>query len=231
MALTDPYYKDELLTIYHGDCLQLLAYLDPVDVIITDPPFFLPPKQTGARGSVWNGSIGDFWLLEQAFRPVLSLFKEKIKPTGQLYIHCHERSYPVFYRLAYSLWPRLHLIVWYKPTGRIGHGWRHSHELILHLASENAEYTDGFRADVIGIMPVRSMKRGHPAEKPGELTDFLLEAVPNNAKTFLDPFAGSGSSLFAAMRRGMQATGIEIDEQYCQEIVKRRKSDIRTYSE
>jgi site-specific DNA-methyltransferase (adenine-specific) len=107
------------------------------------------------------------------------------------------------------------MLVWYKPTGRVGNGWRRSHELILHAAGGDVKYAEGFRLDVVGIMPVRTMKRGHPAEKPGELGDFLLEAVTQD-NTLLDPFMGSGTFVVSAKRHKMAAIGIEIEERYCE---------------
>lgn len=217
-----PYYQDEQCTIYHGDCREVLPTLaaGSVDVVLTDPQYFLPPPGHNAKGDQeWVGSLGDLAMFEAAYAEVFKGLKRLTHDTGQLYLCCHDRSYPAFYRLAYCLWPKVSLIVWYKPTGRVGNGWRRSHELILHAAGKRATYSDGFRLDVVGIMPVRTMKRSHPAEKPGELGDFLLEAVPSGV--CLDPFMGSGTFLVAAKSRGMKAIGIEIEERYCEIAVKR----------
>ena len=34
-----PYYQDEQTTIYHGDCQEILPYIGPVDLVLTDPPY------------------------------------------------------------------------------------------------------------------------------------------------------------------------------------------------
>jgi len=62
----------------------------------------------------------------------------------------------------------------------------------------------------------------HPTVKPLEMLRYLcrLTATPTGG-VILDPFAGSGSTLVAAIEEGRQAVGIEIDEQYC-EIAARR---------
>ena len=206
-----PYYEDALATIYHGDCREVLAELPPsvADLVITDPPFSVPVKYEDADG-VYPRSWGDLVVMEPFFREVLSGIRRATKDTGQVYVCCDDESYPVFFKAAYSLWPQSHMLVWYKPTGRRGRGWMHSYELVLHLRTPHSEYAEGFRQDVIGIMPVRTLNREHPAEKPGDLWTFLGEGMPTRDRTttVLDPFLGGGSSLRWAKDRGFRAIGI-----------------------
>ena len=35
----EPYYTNKLVTIYHGDCLDILPELPKVDLVLTDPPY------------------------------------------------------------------------------------------------------------------------------------------------------------------------------------------------
>jgi len=37
--MTKPYYQDEWVTIYHGDCREILPTLEKVDLVLTDPPY------------------------------------------------------------------------------------------------------------------------------------------------------------------------------------------------
>lgn len=34
-----PYYDRDGITIYHGDCREILPHLEPVDLVLTDPPY------------------------------------------------------------------------------------------------------------------------------------------------------------------------------------------------
>jgi site-specific DNA-methyltransferase (adenine-specific) len=217
-----PYYADDLVTLYHGDCREVLPELKPgsVDLVMTDPPFSVPVKYQDGAG-VHPRSWGDLMVMEPFFADVFAKIRRVVKDTGQTYICCDGDTYPVFYKTAYSLWPQSHMIVWYKPTGRRGRGWLHSHEIVLHLRTADTAYADGFRQDVIGIMPVRTLNRQHPAEKPGDLWSFLSEGTPKPTYTVLDPFVGAGGLLEWAKVRGLRAIGVEIEERFCERAARR----------
>lgn len=223
----EPYWTDGRVTLYHGDCREVLPVLAPgsVDLVMTDPPFSVPVRYQHADDvAAYPRSWGDLVVMEPFFRDVFTRIRRVVKTTGQTYICCDGDTYPVFYKATYSLWPQSHLVVWYKPTGRRGRGWLHSHELVLHLRTADTQYADhsgGFRQDVIGIMPVRTLNRQHPAEKPGDLWTFLSEGMPKPNFTVLDPFVGAGGILEWARLRDCKAIGIEIEERYCEITAKR----------
>lgn len=217
-----PYYSHAGIEIYHGDCREVLPELPKSDLCLTDPPFSVPVKYHDAEGE-YPRSWGDLVVMEPFFKEVFLAIKGATKPSGQIYICCDANTYPVFFKVGYSMFSRSHLIVWYKPTGRRGGGWKHSHELIIHFSGKEAEYSEAFNQDVIGIMPVRTLDRQHPAEKPGELLTFLAEAAPERPgdRLVVDPFMGSGSMLETARMMGWRAIGVEIEEQYCEVAAKR----------
>jgi DNA modification methylase len=70
------------------------------------------------------------------------------------------------------------------------------------------------------IVTRASMGRVHPNEKPVSLMRGLIRKLPE-AKTILDPFMGSGTTLRAAKDIGLRAVGIEINEDYCKAAVQR----------
>ena len=57
-------------------------------------------------------------------------------------------------------------------------------------------------------------KTGYPTEKPVKLMSRILSFFPN--LPVLDPFAGSGSTLFAAQADGRKAIGGELEKRYCE---------------
>lgn len=231
MSLPTPYYTDskDQITIYHGDCRDILPHLLPVGCVVTDPPFFVPVAYHAAKiiDQSWPRSLSDLVMLDASFREIFKLIRRAVRDDGHAYINCDGQSYPVFFACCYSLWDVTRPLIWYKPTGRVGTGWIHAHELILHCANKATVYAPNKerRLDIIGIMPVRTLNRKHPAEKPGALVDFVLGAVPMK-ETVLDPFCGTGTTLIAAKNAGRNAIGIEIEERYCEIAVKRLAQEV-----
>ena len=60
----------------------------------------------------------------------------------------------------------------------------------------------------------------HPCEKPQDMLRHMVRCSTREGDTVLDTFAGSGSTLIAAKSLGRKAVGIEMSEQYCEQIVK-----------
>ena len=218
-----PYYQDDAVTIYHGDCLELLSSIDSVDLIVTDPPFYLP-AHIGASRKEWPRVLADVAIMERYFRESFSRLTRLLRPTGAFYTFADSTSFAVFYSILYPLFDRTQGIVWDKGRGGLGHGWRHSHELIVHGAFGATEYADGFRRDVIVCPVVNSDQREHQSEKPVDLFRTLLLA--HSGSLVLDPFMGSGTTLRAAKDLGRKAIGIEIEERYCEIAAKRLSQSV-----
>jgi len=52
-----PYYQDNYCTIYHGDCLEIMPQLEPVDLVLTDPPYGIK-RDEGFEGFEGFGGFG-----------------------------------------------------------------------------------------------------------------------------------------------------------------------------
>ena len=70
--------------------------------------------------------------------------------------------------------------------------------------------------------------REHPTQKPLSLMCWCLGFAPD-AKTILDPFMGSGTTLRAAKDLGRKAIGIEIEERYCEIAAKRMAQEVFSF--
>jgi site-specific DNA-methyltransferase (adenine-specific) len=221
MSLPTPYFDYNGITIYHGDCLDFCSELLPVDLLIADPPFFMPIKHYAAR-SEWARAWGDTSVLSSWWNHALTLLTPRIADSGSAFVFCDDESYSVFYPPLYVRFPALSALVWNK--GRIGMGspWRHSFEFILHARTGISKWCGSAgESDVLNFSPVAFAVRDHPVSKPRPLLSKLISVTTNPGDIVLDPFMGGGSTLDAARDLGRRAIGIEIEERYC-EIAARR---------
>jgi site-specific DNA-methyltransferase (adenine-specific) len=211
-----PYYQDDLVTLYHGDCLEVTEWLS-ADVLVTDPPYGIAWK------GIWNYVKGE---------------DNKTKP-GQQPIKNDEES--VVRDMALSLWGSKPAIVF--GSWKVSRPELTKHRLIWHKAgmapgalnaafmSQDEEiyiWGDGFRKSspplrsVIRTEEARSVevgKIGHPTPKPIGLMEILVDRCPDGV--IADPFAGSGATLIAARNYGRKVVGVELEEKYCELIAKR----------
>lgn len=209
-----PYYEDGRITIYHGDCREITAWLD-ADVLVTDPPYGMRFQSNWRqRASRLPAIIGDLdpttrdeaLAMWGADKPALVFGRWSIAPpTGE----------------------RQRIIWWKESTpgmGDLSMPWGPAHEDIHVLGRGWDRAATGHKrvGSVIttraGVMSATNAT-GHPTPKPVGLIERLLERCPPGA--IADPFIGSGSTLVAAKTLGRRAIGIEIDERYC-EIAARR---------
>jgi len=233
-----PYYEDEAVTIYHGDCLEVLAGLPSasVDAVITDPPF-----SSGARtdaGKSMRGAMqrGAQWQAEwfshdnMATHGFLFLMRlvgiDMLRVTsagGSGHFFIDWRMYPNLYGALESCgWVVKNLLVWDKVHFGMGSNYRNQHELIIYAEkSGDREFSDRGIGNVLRSR--RADANWHPTEKPTDLIERMIGAVTVREGTVCDPFMGSGTTLRAAKDLGRKAIGIEIEEKYC-EIAARRMS-------
>ena len=197
------------VTLYLGDCLEILPTLSGFDAVVMDPPYAIPTHVAAGRNN--TRSVGDLSLIEATFRSVLESVRRSLRPGGRAFVFCDGASYPVMYRAAYSQFSSA-LLVWDKGRFGMGREFRKQHELILHLwQSDTPIFTDGVgRPDVLRFAPM-GQDREHEAEKPVPLLDHLLTVCGDR---ICDPFMGGGSTGIAAIARGKGFVGIEIEPRF-----------------
>ena len=208
-----PYYSDDFVTIWHGDCLDLRDEWDMGDVLVTDPPYGIAYKSNMA-GVLPRSIYGDndSSLRDEALRRWASAWPLSNRPA--LVFGSWKVQRPLDTRA---------LLVW-DTKGALGMGdlslpWKPSHQEIYVLGEG---FTGRRTSDVLCFAPVQSMAsngRLHPHEKPVALIHELIGKCPPGC--VVDPFMGSGSTLVAAKAQRRKAIGIEIEERYC-EIAARR---------
>lgn len=203
-----PYYHDadNGITIYHGDCREILLTLDLSEVaaMVTDPPYGTQ-LLAGGYGRQQRHTIANDCdtsardeVLSQWGGPALVFGSPRMpEPPGQ--------------------WD--HRLVWDKcEPGMNGGPWRYTHECIF-VRGEGWVRLGGSSFSILRY-PTRNgaVGRGvHPHRKPVPLMIALVAAAPAGA--IVDPFMGAGSTLRAAKDLGRPAIGIELEERYCEAAV------------
>lgn len=211
-----PYYQDEAVTIYHGDCREMAEVKNAsVDLILTDPPFLTLFGTTDEKNT-----LGNYTILEGWFNDLLRVWKPLLKPSANMMILCDWRTYPSFWRVALgnNLIPR-NLVVWIHGAARHWHMFRYCHQLTLVAQKPPTAPTDVPRGALFDYWQgknVPTLEREHPTEKPEEYIDYLILAASAEGDLLLDPFLGSGTTAFCAKKLGRKCIGIEIEERYCE---------------
>lgn len=206
------YYRDEYVTLYHGDCLHEREWLT-ADVLITDPPY-------GIGGDLSHSQTVPTFARQE--------WDENLDSRDAALALWGERPCAVFgspKRLDASLPHRAAPLVWDK--GEVGMGdtgfpWRPNYELIY----VNGSGWSGSRESSIlryAHNARAAITIGHPTPKPVGLMAHLISKAPPGI--IADPFAGSGSTLVAAKALGRCSVGVELNETYCEIAAARLSQD------
>ena len=218
--LPEPFYERDGITIYHGDCRDILPLLEPgsIDLVLTDPPY----------GITWTRGVNS----ARNSKPHAGILNDEDTSARDEALAAMHGIPAIVFGSFYAPYPAntKQVLGWKKPddSGVVGS-------------------TTGFRRDVapvflVGQWPIQTVKwtslltsyaggmaavtseTGHPHTKPVGLIRSLIER--SNAQTILDPFMGSGTTLRAAKDLGRKAIGIELEEKYCEIAVKRLQQQV-----
>lgn len=238
--MTAPYWTDGQVTLYLGDCREVLPTLGvTADCIVADPPY-------GETSLPW-----DRW--PDGWPQVAATVTRSLWCFGSLRMYLDRRDEFLGWKLSQD-------VIWEKHNGSGFHSdrFKRVHEQITHWyrgdwegvyhAAPKVTYAGPSRGGAINrgttphtgsrgakgwvddstrlersVLRVHSMhaRAIHPTEKPTGLLEPLIAYACPLAGLVVDPFAGSGSTLDAARCSGRRAIGIEADERYAEAAAKR----------
>jgi len=210
--LLKPYYQDEWVTIYHGDCREILPSLPMVDLVLTDIPFNVNLDYESYKDNLSPrayGLICEEWF--NALRRVEPLYIVK-SPTKTMPI-----VLPIFDRVLGYVWS----FIQYSPNATT-HGAFNLSLYCQYLIGGELRKRPNF--DVI-VNTNNKIVTKHPAEMPTAPIKKILTMFADSGDIMIDPFMGSGSFIRASKDLGRKCIGIEIEEKYC-EIAARRCSQM-----
>ncbi len=200
------------VTLYLGDCLEILPTLPTCDAAITDPPYMLGAISSGSKTSK-GGTFNDLMNFSYWYAGWMNILADK---GATLAVFGNWRSIPV-YESAFSKagCKTYSCIVWDKEWIGPGQYFRPSYEIIMIGGRKPPQIIDRSARDVIRHKWMACHSGGlHPAQKPIEVIEHLASNISAEDSLVLDPFMGSGTTGVACIRTGRRFIGIEIDEGY-----------------
>ena len=210
-----PYYQDDFVTIYHGDCGEIMPALPVFDLLLSDPPYGIGEgkrKKVLSREKLakakdygeqeWDNCPVEDWLL------LLCISKT--------------RDQIIFGGNYYALPPSPCWLIWDKQNGD-------NDFADCELAWTSLKKAARLKQHLWhGMIRKGNEDRHHPTQKPLGVIAWALSQA-GEVETVLDPFAGSGTTGRAAKDIGKKSTLIERDEAFCEIAAKRMSQECFTF--
>jgi len=213
-----PYYEHAGITIYHGDCLEILPSIQ-AHLCLTDPPYNVGEKYGESYrdqielwsdwlGSRLAASTADEFVYFPGHRHFFDVPSIAILAGARIrrVLGWHKREF------AGDLWTSGPAISW-EPIVWMGR----TDEMVFH--KRFGTYGRDFL--VVNSIHGNPFKGPHPCPKPLEVMRWLIGLFAPADGIVVDPFCGSGTTLEACKNAAIKAIGIEIEEKYCEIAAKR----------
>ena len=201
-----PYYQDDAVTIYHGDCREILPTLEPVDLVLTDPPYNVSLDYCDGDSRDDYEEWCSAWF---AVCPRPLVFTPGVV------------NVPMWYSIETPTW----VGAWVKSNQNSGSsigGFSTWEPIFFYGKPPRRVPHDSWIAPI-----ALSHDTGdHPCPKHLPTWRAILANCSEAGLSILDPFMGSGTTLRAAKDLGRKAIGIEIEERYCEIAAKRMAQEV-----
>jgi len=215
-----PYYQDDYATIYLGDCREILPQLEPVDLVLTDPPYGINEaagkNKSRSKLAISKDYGNSDWDKKRVDNDIillaLGLSKRSIIFGGNYY--------------SDILTPQSCWLVWDKENGETDFA-------DCELAWTNLKQAVRLRRHRWhGMLRKGNEERKHPTQKPLDLMKWCIQKADKDGENnlILDPFMGSGTTLVAAKNLNRKSIGIEIEEKYCEIAAKRLSQEVLNFT-
>jgi DNA modification methylase len=219
-----PYYDQDGITIYHGDCREVLPTLASADAFVMDPPYGTKVDRDGyGRRQLYAGTRQiagdeDLSLMSIAMRHA----RRMVRQGGWVAAFCspkrHDEAATACRTEGFEVAGE---VVWDKLRPGLGGGIRYQHETVLLCHAGGASGNAAMFSVLRGMIASDGRQDGHPHEKPLNVMGSLVCYCSKPGELVVDPFSGSGTTLVAAKLNGRLAIGIEVEERWCEIAAKR----------
>lgn len=242
----------EGVTLYLGDCREILPTLGRADAVITDPPY-------GMTDSKWDSAphIASMWGMLKADRQDAVFILTASQPFTSDTVAGNRKDFRVEWIWEKNAGSNFGTVKW-QPMKE--------HESILVFASDTPYYSpimedrapsgaarvktvvnydsqpeaySGIKGTASSLRPDQRYPRSiqkfnrerglHPNQKPVALIEYFLKTYTKPGDLVLDPYMGSGTTGAACMKLGRRFVGIEKDPKYF-EVAQRRLDPLSSFS-
>lgn len=213
-----PYYQDPSVTIYHGDCREIIPALGRFfDLLLTDPPYGIGADRDMHKKS--GEAFGGWKIPKRSYRDTNW---DAAPPDPELLrlIRNAAGKQIIWGGNYFQLPPCKGPLVWDKENGTTNFA-------DGEMAWNNLGCPLRIRRHLWnGLLRKGKEEREHPTQKPLEIMQWCIQLAGEDCRTILDPFAGSGTTGRAAKDLGRRAVLIEREELYCEMAARRMAQEV-----
>jgi len=231
-----PYYKEEGITIYCADCRDVLPQLEPVDLVLTDPPFAFCGGISNGFASRADSQFFECWLKE-----IFTLLHKKSTPESAWALWCDWRTAAIYDEVLgasaedyYDQRRVTQVVIHDREMVGMGSPFRNQTDWIAIIRGKHTEFKNRIPKNQPNIFReywYYGKHTNHPSEKSPEVGKKFIVWLSDQDGTILDPFMGSGTILVAAKSLGRKVIGIEIEQKYCDIAIERLKHGVFKFEE
>ena len=239
--------------LFKGDSLELLASFpdETIDMVFADPPYFLSSGgitcKSGKMESVDKGE----WDRPEEYQDIVDFnerwlgeVKRILKPNGTIWVSGTSHNIYIIGNAMQKLGYRiLNDVVWEKPNPPPNLSCRyltHSTEILLWASRDkdskhtfNYEWAKRENKDkqmknvwrIKAPQPKEKRFGKHPTQKPEQLLERIINISTEKGALILDPFVGSGTTMVCGIRYGRSVIGIDNDEGFLANAIKRVENE------
>lgn len=221
-----PYYDEGGVTIYHGDCREVLPGLWGASLVLTDPPYGINYRSNHNSGwrdheRFWHS---EKWRRYENFPGIVG--DDKPLDPEHLFVAPRVAIFGGNY-CADNLPPSRCWVVWDKKVDTTPDNQADCEMVWTNLDAPSRIYRHLWRGIIrAGEENVALSEKLHPHQKPVGLLKFIISYSGVGRGPILDPYCGSGSTLVAAAKLNYPAIGIEIEEKYCEIAANRLRQGV-----
>ncbi len=227
MTLPAPAYQDDYVTLYLGDCKDILWDLPPhfAHAIVTDPPYPITANimswqqaidKRNVISDIHDNEFGagfDFELLND--------FNYRLVKPNMLFF-CNQIQLWDYMKYQRKNDLNFKILEWHKPGSfPVSNLYLFDTEFIFHMWKGIG--SNGNKA--LNTYFVEPTVKGinHPTPKPERIVSALIGQITNKDEIIIEPYLGSGTTAVCAKRLGRKCIGIEINEKYMEIAIDRVK--------